>query len=185
VFVVRSGPLLTGGLRLVLPAGALLVSLSAILALATGSLVLNSGHRPEELTPAVRDVWRATRELTPPGALIFTDQTGSNASLVGGWNTYCVLGERQVFVASVLQSSLRFDPVAQRLRLQQNQEVLRGLLKPTDVPLAAGFVGWYAVVANTVTPPSSFELCYRNAAYSLYAIRQSGPGGTGGQSGEQ
>jgi hypothetical protein len=59
--------------------------------------------------------------------------------------------------------------------------VLQGLLKPTDLPVAAGFVGWYAVVANTVTPPSSFQLCYRNASYSLYAIRQPGPGGTGGQ----
>jgi hypothetical protein len=90
---VRSGPIFSGG-RGILPAGALVLSLSAILALANGSLILNSGHRPEELTPAVRDIWRATRERTPPRALIFTDQTGLDTSLVGGWNTYCFLGER-------------------------------------------------------------------------------------------
>ncbi len=169
--VHRASPFGPGMLQVTLPAYGLVLSASVTLALANGALILNSGHRPEELTPAARDIWRAARERTAPRALVFTDQTGSDSGLLGGWNTYCFLGERQVFVASVLQSGLRFDAAAQRLRLLQNDNVLRGVIGPADLPEAAGYAGWYAVVSNSRAMPGSFRLCYRNESYSLYARR--------------
>jgi hypothetical protein len=58
---------------------------------------LGWGHGGQgDLTPAMRDIWRAVRHRTPPTALIFTDQTGDDSRLDGGWNTYAMLGERQV-----------------------------------------------------------------------------------------
>jgi hypothetical protein len=164
-------------LPLVVSASLLAVCASGLLALANGTLIVNSGHRPDELTPAARDIWWAARDRTPPGALIFTDQTGTEQGLLGGWNTFCMIAGRQVFVGPVLQSRLRFDLAAQRLRMAQNELVLRGELGRTDLPALAGYDGWYTVLDRGRPVPAGFRLCYENSTYSLYAIRGSGRDG--------
>jgi hypothetical protein len=89
----RERPLTRTGPGRAATAAAVLLCLGLIGA-GRGYLVLDSGWRQgaPELTPQVRQIWLAVKERTPPDALIFTDQTGVEPTLLGGWNTYAFIG---------------------------------------------------------------------------------------------
>ena len=124
--------------RLASGPGAVVLMGLLLLAVARGNLVPDSGwyRASRELTPAVRDIWDAVRHRTPPDALIFTDQTGREPTLLGGWNTYAFHGARQVFIANYYQSFTLRDPAARDRRLAANEEVLAGTRAPNELQLS-------------------------------------------------
>ena len=63
-----------------------------LVAVGRGHLIPESGWQAGVLTPQVRQIWLAVKERTPPDALIFTDQTGIEPTLLGSWNTYAFIG---------------------------------------------------------------------------------------------
>ena len=96
---------------------------------ARGNMVLTSGWQPGVLTPQVRQIWLAVRERTEPDALVFTDQTGIEATLLGSWNTYAFIGARQIFVSNLyMNSATRMDRQRALDVLAQNIAVLEGRL---------------------------------------------------------
>src|SRR5262249_40008043 len=96
---VRNAPALAGWLAAV-------TTCVALVGVARGHIIVDSGWNPgePELTPDVRDIWRAVRKLTPPDSLVFIDQTRDMLSLVGGWSAYARTGQRQVYLADYIAS---------------------------------------------------------------------------------
>ena len=153
--------------------GALGLLTVALLAVGRGQLIIDSGLRTSlyELTPSVRDIWLAVREKTPKDALIFTDQTGNDTKLLGGWNTYALFGQRQVYIADwQVSKHLRWDPDKRDEVLQRNEQVLRGDIRPTELPLSRRYGSFYAVVRQDRPVPSKYELIYDNKRYRLYRL---------------
>ena len=153
--------------------GALGLLAIALLAVGRGQLIIDSGMRTSlyELTPSVRDIWLAVREKTPKDALIFTDQTGNDARLLGGWNTYASSGQRQVYIADwQMSKNLRWDPDKRDEVLERNEQVLRGEIRPTEVPLSRHYGSFYAVVRRDRYVPGKYELIYGNGRYRLYRL---------------
>jgi hypothetical protein len=122
-------------------------------------------------TPEMRDIWLAVRRDTPPGALIFTDQTDANESRTGGWNDYALTARRQFFFVSWDEDRIRWDPAARARMLQQNERVLEGALRPGALPLSRHYDGYFAVILKTRPAPPGAMLIYRNSRYSLYRLR--------------
>lgn len=153
---------------------AAIVSFAAALCLAAvarGHVVLDpSEHNSDlQISPDVRDIWLAVRERTPRDTLVFTDQTGPDPSLLTGWNTFALTGERQVYLAGWYQSlDLRISPGKRAERLALNGEVLSGRLKPTDLKYSRSYESYFAVVQRNRTMPSSWKQLYANSGYALY-----------------
>jgi hypothetical protein len=144
-----------------------------LLGVARGEVIIWSGwHKGQpELTPEVRDVWRAVRELTPANALIFTDQTGDLPFLLEGWNLYAISGQRQLFLSSSYTTpELRTDSAARRAVLATNAAVLNGSLSPSAVPTRRRYDSFFAVVSNSHRVPRDWTRLYENGAYSLYRL---------------
>lgn len=126
---------------------------------------------PGPITTEVADIWRAVRERTPSDALIFTDQTSAEPTMLGGWNTFSANGGRQVFLSNYYQSSeLRNDPAARDAKLDLNRRVLTGALSPDQLSLSRQYSSYFAVMSNVVPAPQ-FRLIAKNAAWSLYEIK--------------
>jgi hypothetical protein len=94
-------------------------------------------------------LWQQVRAVVPRDALVFTDQTGPDWGLLGGWNTYAFHAQRQLFISTWVQSGeLQADEPARLAKLRWNDRVLRGELAPADVPLHGRYAAFYAVVRS-------------------------------------
>jgi hypothetical protein len=116
------------------------------------------------------DLWRNVRQLTPPDALIFTDQTGDTPARFEGWNDYAGTSGRQFFLASWQASPLRTDATARRQRLEVNASVLQGKISPRDLDLHGRYAAFYAAMRGDTVIPNGFQRLYANEGYALYLI---------------
>lgn len=131
---------------------------------------LNQGDASMTITPAVRGIWTAVREKTPPNALIFTDQTGTEPGALASWNTYATTGLRQIYVAGWYQTNeLRASPQLRMQKLRENESVLSGQLRPTDLSYRRGpYPSYFSVVSLARKMPTTWHIIYANAAYAIY-----------------
>lgn len=160
-------------LQKAISAGAALAVAIAISSIAFGTATLdpNRRHMAEgELTPSVHDIWMRVAQRTPRNALIFTDQTGADWSLIGGWNMYGFFGERQIYVAYTTDTDMRLKPARRDQLLASNRAVLAGSRSPKDLPLARTYGSYFAVVDRTRPVPRYFHPVYNNSHYSIYEI---------------
>jgi hypothetical protein len=152
----------------VVMATVLAVTALALTASFRGTFVMSSGWG-DGLTPQVRDIWAAVRQRVPPDALVFTDQTGRNRNLLGGWNTYAFHGQRQVFLSTWFQShQLQANPDLREARLRTNDDVLAGRLNPTTVQTRVPYGSFFAVVAAGRQLSPRWRMIYANRDYALY-----------------
>jgi hypothetical protein len=152
-------------------AAALLLLCFGLVAVARGNLILDSQWQSGVLTPQVRQIWLAARERTPPDALIFTDQTGMEPTLLSGWNTYAFIGARQIFVSNLfMNSAVRLNPERASEILAKNDAVLNGTLSPPQLPLRGHYSSYFAVVSNARKVPPQWVKIFENKQYSLYRI---------------
>jgi hypothetical protein len=145
----------------------------ALVGIARGNIIVDSGQHFLEpaLTPELRDVWLAVRRLTPPDALIFTDQVDETINVLGGWNTFAVSGQRQIYLSSYYTSfELRADSVRLREVLAINESVLNGIMRPTDVPTRSHYQNVYAVISRLRSTPATWKEIYSNRHYSVFQI---------------
>jgi len=145
----------------------------ALIGVVRGYVILNSGwgDGTSEFTPALREVWLAVKRLTPADALIFTDQTALEPRLLGGWNTYVALGERQVFVSNLyMNEATRLNKERATSDLRENEAVLDGKLAPEKLALRARYAGYFAVVSATRRVPSTWRRIFENARYAIDEI---------------
>jgi hypothetical protein len=142
---------------------------------ANGNIIASSGWNAGQstLTPEVRDIWMAVRRLTPPDALVFTDQVSEQPTLLGGWNAYAVTGQRQIYLSSFMLSDLRTDRAKLRSVLAINEAVLSGDTKPADVRTRDQYREFFAVISASRQTPVDWEVFYRNNRYNLFQIRPS------------
>lgn len=120
-----------------------------LVAVARGHVGLGSNwlQGKHKLTPEIYTVWKTVREVVPPGSLVFTDQTGPDWGLLGGWNTYAFHGARQLFISTWVQSGeLQADEPRRLAKLAWNDRVLQGEVAPTQVPVRGRYDHYYAVV---------------------------------------
>ena len=111
------------------------------------------------------------RRLTPPDALIFTDQVDETINLLGGWNTYAFSGQRQIYLSSYYTApELRNDQGKLRKLLSINASVLSGTMKPVDVPTKARREQAFAVIAADRVAPRSWKVIYTNKRYAIFKI---------------
>jgi hypothetical protein len=144
-----------------------------LVGVARGFIIADSGshfNKPE-LTPELRDVWSAVAQLTPPDALIFTDQVDETINVLGGWNSYAFRGQRQIYISSYYTAfELRNDPTKLRQVLSMNDAVLSGTIKPVDVPTKAPHEHAFAVVSKSRVVPLSWQTVYSNMNYTIFKI---------------
>lgn len=141
----------------------------ALAALASGTLPLIRHAHSEALPPQARDIWAAVRERVPSGGLVFTDQSGARPTLLAGWNTFALQGQRQIYHANWYQSlKLRNDPELRDARLVENEDVLSGRRVPADVRVSRSYKGYYAVVSVSRSMDSRWERIYGNDLYAIY-----------------
>jgi hypothetical protein len=144
-----------------------------LVSVARGHLILTSGWQPGVLTPSVRQIWLAVKELTPPDALIFTDQTGIEATLLGSWNTYAFIGARQIFVSNLyMNATTRLDRKLSLDILRENEAILAGRLLPAQLALRGRYSSYYAVLSLGRPVPSEWFRVFENDRYVLYRIPQ-------------
>jgi hypothetical protein len=152
-------------------AAALLLLCFGLVAVARGNLIVDSQWQPGVLTPQVRQIWLAVRERTPPDALVFTDQTGMEPTLLSSWNTYAFIGARQIFVSNLLMNSAtRSNPERASDILAKNDAVLNGTLSPPQLSLRGHYSSYFAVVSNARNVPPQWVKIFENKQYSLYRI---------------
>jgi hypothetical protein len=136
-------------------------------------LVLDSGWHSgaAELTPPVRQIWLAVRERTPPDALIFTDQTGIEPTLLGGWNTYAFIGARQIFVSNFyMNAATRLNRERTIEVLRQNDAVLKGDSLPGQLALRHRYSSYFAVVSRPRLVPDGWVKIFENEQFVLYRL---------------
>jgi hypothetical protein len=155
-------------------AAALLLGLGLV-AVARGYLVLTSGWESGVLTPQVRQIWLAVKQKTPSDALIFTDQTGIEPSLLQSWNTYAFIGARQIFVSNLYMNGLTRNNRELALDvLRENDAVLDGSLAPARLALRGRYSSYFAVVSRARHVPVEWIPIFENEQYSLYRIPAGG-----------
>ena len=139
---------------------------------ARGTIIVNPGYRSgPALSPEVRDVWSAVRRLAPRDSLIFTDQVDDSANVLGGWNTYAVSGQRQIYLSSYYTSlELRTDEKKLQAKLGLNAKVLSGALKPSEVPTRYEYNSAFAVVSVSRATPAGWMRIYDNGSYAIFQI---------------
>jgi hypothetical protein len=146
-----------------------------LVAIGRGHVILSSGWQAGVLTPQVRQVWLAVKERTPADALIFTDQTGMEATLLGAWNTYAFTGQRQIFVSNLYMNEVtRLNPDMARAALAENDAILRGALLPAKLKLRGHYSGYFAVVSREREIPPSWVKMFENEKFRLYRIEPAG-----------
>jgi hypothetical protein len=152
-------------------AAALLLLCFGLVAVARGNLILDSQWQSGVLTPQVRQIWLAVREKTPTDALIFTDQTGMEPTLLSSWNTYAFIGARQIFVSNLyMNSATRLNRELAADILAKNDAVLNGTFSPPQLSLRGRYSSYFAVVSNARSVPPQWVRVFENKQYSLYRI---------------
>lgn len=139
---------------------------------ANGNIIASSGWNAGQpaLTPEVRDIWMAVRRLTRPDALIFTDQVSEQPTLLGGWNSYAVTGQRQIYISNFMNSDLRTDRAKLKSVLAVNEAVLSGQRRPADVQTRDRYRDFFAVISASRQAPAGWNVIYRNHRYNLFHI---------------
>jgi hypothetical protein len=151
-------------------AAAVLLCLGLV-AVGRGHLVLTSGWQAGILTPQVRQIWLAVKERTPPDALIFTDQTGIEPTLLGSWNTYAFIGARQIFVSNLyMNSATRLNRERSLAVLRENDAVLNGGLLPAQIRLRGRYSSYFAVVSRARVVPAGWVKIFENEQFGLYRM---------------
>lgn len=174
--IPREAAQMSQALARIVPVTVLLIGVGLI-GVARGNLILSSGWQPGVLTPSVREIWLAVRDRTPADALIFTDQTGIEPTLLGGWNTYAIMGGRQTFASSIYTNSeLRLNRQRALEVLGQNDAVFEGRLSPDQLPLPRRYSSYFAVVSCSRPIPPSWRKLFGNRDYCLYEMIRSGNG---------
>lgn len=122
------------------------------------------------LIPAsAADIWQQVRAQTGKDVLVFTDQTSpSNWDMLGGWNNFALSGERQIYVANWVQTSLRTDLNKRERFFAVNDAVLSGRLPPDKVPTSREYQGFVAVVGVERQMQAPWQLIYRNPDWAIY-----------------
>ena len=129
-----------------------------------------------ELTPDIRRLWATVRTLTPVGAIVFTDQTGEDSRLLGGWNTYVMHGQRQVFVSDVTQDGMLYTrPGFARDRLRINASVLDGTTPPTAAGLSGSYSQYYAAASKDRAVGPQWQRVRDIGRWALYVWRDEAP----------
>lgn len=126
-----------------------------LLAVAQGRVAIASSWvgGKHKLTPEIRELWHTLPQVAPVDALVFTDQTGPDWGLLGGWNTYAFHGKRQLFISTWVQSSeLQVDLEKRAAKLRWNDRVLDGSISPAAVPVRGQYDSFYAVVKRGRVP---------------------------------
>jgi hypothetical protein len=144
-----------------------------LVGIARGNVIADSGwHNFEpQLTPELKGIWSAVRQLTPPNALIFTDQVDESINVLGGWNTYAFSGQRQIFLSSYYTVlDLRNDKAKLRQVLAINDSVLRGIMNPVEVPTRSHYDSVFAVISKSRTVPPGWKNIYGNRDYAIFQI---------------
>ncbi|MES2192851.1 MAG: hypothetical protein V4517_00425 [Pseudomonadota bacterium] len=142
-----------------------------LVAVGRGYFVPSPSELPAVLTPQVRQIWLAVRDRTPPDALIFTDQTGMEAGLLGSWNTYAFTGQRQIFVSNLyMNSATRLDRERSLAVLRENDAVLKGELPPSRLMLRRQYSRYFAVVSRARPVPADWGRVFENGEYVLYRL---------------
>ncbi|MDB5580638.1 MAG: hypothetical protein JWR80_5814, partial [Bradyrhizobium sp.] len=142
-----------------------------LVAAGQGYLVPDSGPQTAVLTPQVRQIWLAVKERTPPDALIFTDQTGIEPTPLGSWNTYAFIGQRQIFVSNLyMNSATRLNRERSLAVLRENDAVLDGTLRPSQLPLRGRYSSYFAVVSRARAVPAGWVGTFENDRYVLYRM---------------
>jgi hypothetical protein len=172
VWVAISGEKLTQWTGTSRAAAATVVLLAlCLIAVGRGHLAITSGGQSGVLNPQVRQIWLTVKQRTPTDALIFTDQTGIEPTLLGGWNTYAFIGGRQIFASFLyMNSATRLN--RQRLFdvLAENEAVLKGELLPTQLKLRSQYSSYFAVVSRDRNVPNEWVKIFENERYVLYRI---------------
>jgi hypothetical protein len=151
-------------------AAAALVLCLGLVAVGRGYLIVTSGWQPGVLTPQVRQIWLAVKQRTPPDALIFTDQTGIEPTLLGSWNTYAFIGARQIFVSNLyMNGDTRNNRELALDVLRENDAVLNGK-SPAQLALRGRYSGYFAVVSRARPVPVQWVKLFENEQYALYGI---------------
>ncbi len=162
------------GTLLALPAASAALLAVSLCGAATGAIAV--GPDAPTFTPAMRDIWRAVRRLTPPRALVFTDQAGDDASRIGGWNDFALSAQRQFYIVS-WSGAPQWDAGRRKARLDSNAAILSGAIGPDDLSLTQRYDGSYAVVDASAVAPAWFIPIYRNPSFALYRITSQASGG--------
>lgn len=142
-----------------------------VIGIGNGSLIASSGWQGA-LNVQLRDVWLSVRKFTPRNSLIFTDQVDDTPSLTGGWNTYAVIGQRQIFLSSYYTNfELRASPTKLHDVLRINRAVLDGSKDPMEVATRARYNEVFGVVTSGRASPAGWSKLYDNGTYSIFRIR--------------
>lgn len=141
----------------------------SVVAATTGDLRFG-GEKRQIISQNLYDLWKNVRQITPPDALIFTDQVDNTESRLLGWNDLSLISERQFYFSSWQTSVLRGDPTGRSHRLLTNTKVLSGELSPGQLTYHRPYSAYFAAVRSSYPVPKSFKLVYGNDDYSIYRI---------------
>jgi len=143
-----------------------------LVAVGQGRLLVGNWPTEGILTPEHRSIWQSVERLTPPDALIFTDQTGLAPGLTKGWNNYAGTVGRQVYIAGWYQSRLfRTDEAALKVRLNNNAAILDHKKTPEDLSLSKKYSSYFAVISkNSKYKVKNFSEIFSNSRFVLYKI---------------
>lgn len=151
-------------------AAAVLLGLGLV-AVGRGNVIPDSGRQAGVFTPQVRQIWLAVNERTPPDALIFTDQTDIEPTLLGGWNMYAFIGARQIFVSNLyINGATRNNRELALAVLRENEAVLNGELRPSQLKLRGRYSSYFAVVSVGRSVPADWVRIFENRGYALYRL---------------
>jgi len=151
--------------------GSLCIGLLAVgnqgIALKTGYWFPTSAN--SALTPDVRDIWREIRKRVPVDGLVFTAEINMKPTLTAGWNTYLLHGQRQVYFGQFVQTAAaRTDVSLLHERLEANQAVIEGRVRPADVTTMKTYKSYYLMAPVPVHPSGGWSAIYKNQTYTLF-----------------
>lgn len=146
--------------------------LAVTLIVATLDFLRRGGFGGGPLTPKDKVMWHKVRDAVPRDALVFTTFTGPEPTLSRGWNSYSGISNRQFYITGWYGSQIRFQPEELNLRLDLNQAVLEGKIKPSEVFTKRDYSSYYAVVHTNIVMPSSWRLVAGTDQSNIYAFEE-------------
>jgi hypothetical protein len=141
-----------------------------LLAIAVERGLLRLESSPNNLIPATAaDIWKQVKIRTDKDVLVFTDQTSPTGwEMLGGWNNFALSGERQIYVANWVQTSLRSNPKKRDEVFAINDAVVSGAFSPDQISISRTYSGFVAVVSVRRQMKASWRLIYRNEDWAIY-----------------